>query len=103
MVTYASAGVLLDGGLGGGSGGGWNDGLSSYSGGYDDGASSYWDGGASAWDAGSSGWAAPVEEEVQVVRVQEHAHHAPAPVKIVKVRTNIYPVPSSIQFLVKFL
>lgn len=92
MVAYASAGFLLDGG----SGGGYDSGASSYSSGWDNGAASYssgWDGGAIAggYDGGDAGgWdgGAPVEEQVQVVRVQEHAHHQePAPVKIVKVNT----------------
>lgn len=70
MVAYASAGVLLDGG----SAGGWDSGASSYSS-----------------DAGLNGWngGAAVEEEVQVVRVQEHAHHAPAPLQVVKVNLII--------------
>lgn len=93
MVAYASAGILLDGG----SGGGWDSGASSYSSGWDNGAAGYsagWDGGAAAggWDGGAAGWdgGAQLEEEVQVVRVQEEAHHhQPAPVKIVKVNTII--------------
>lgn len=93
MVTYASAGILLDGGSGGGwdggagSGGGWDSGAGGYSGGWDGGAG----GSSGGWDGG-----APVEEEVQVVRViQEsshgHGHHAPAPapVKIVKVKLHV--------------
>lgn len=104
MVAYASAGILLDGGSGGGwdggasSGGGWDSGAGGYSAGWDSGAGGYsggWDGGAGGssggWDGG-----APAEEEVQVVRVIQdsshgHGHHAPAPapVKIVKVNSHV--------------
>lgn len=84
MIAYASAGIILDGG----SGGGWDGGASSYSSGWDSGAGGYSGGG---WDSGSGGYSG-AEEEVQVVKViqesghghDHHAHHE-APLKIVKV------------------